>query len=240
MLKPASTALKWPKTPHQSCHLYSFPSFCPPLQPLCVHNSAGKTTFLKANLILNCFLFPLSGVSSVDSSSGWWLERHGSSFCSVYDGALEPLGTVPPQIKTIGVFLNMGGGVLSFHNPLTQEHLTTLPTRFDPAGVLPALSLCQGRLRLRCGLPPPSFVFLSKDSTYRGPRGAGGGRWRREVNFQSVRKVIQKFEELAMSDSDSGLVSSFGSSCCTLASLPDPGISGLVLTEHTGQETSAE
>ncbi|CAJ1066103.1 uncharacterized protein LOC122879218 isoform X1 [Xyrichtys novacula] len=159
------------------------------------------------------------GVSSADGTCGWWLERHGSSFFAVFDGSLEPLRTVPPQIKTLGVFLNISGGALSFHNPLTQEHLATLPTRFGSAGVLPALGLGQGRLRLHCGLPPPPHVFLSKYSTYKGPRGAGGGRWRREVPFQSVRKVIQKFEELAVSDSDSGLVSSFGSSCSTLTSL---------------------
>ncbi|XP_044059021.1 uncharacterized protein LOC122879218 isoform X2 [Siniperca chuatsi] len=177
------------------------------------------------------------GVSSLDGSGGWWLERQGLSFSAVYDGSWEPLCTVPPQIKTLGVFLNIGGGALSFHNPLTQEHLATLPTRFNPAGVLPALGLGQGRLRLRCGLPPPPHVFLSKDSVYRGPCGAGGGRWRREIPFQSVRKVIQKFEELAVSDSDSGLVSSFGSSCSTLTSLSDVGIPGLFPSGHAGQET---
>ncbi|KAK5868224.1 hypothetical protein PBY51_009257 [Eleginops maclovinus] len=159
------------------------------------------------------------GVSSPEGSVGWWLERRGSSFGVVYDGSREPLCSVPPQIKTVGVFLNMGGGVLSFHNALTREHLTTLPTRFPPAGVTPALGLDQGRLRIRCGLPPPPHVFLGKDSAYRGPCGAGGGRWSREIPFQPVRRVIQKFEELAVSDSDSGLVS--GSSCSTLASLPE-------------------
>ncbi|KAI9529015.1 hypothetical protein NQZ68_015782 [Dissostichus eleginoides] len=161
------------------------------------------------------------GVSSPDGSVGWWLERHGSSFCVVYDGSREPLCSVPPQIKTLGVFLNMGGGVLSFHNALTREHLTSLPTLFPPVGVTPALGLNQGRLRVRCGLPPPPHVFLGKDSAYRGPCGAGGGRWSREIPFQPVRKVIQKFEELAVSDSDSGLVSGSGSCCSTLASLPD-------------------
>ncbi|XP_060902143.1 uncharacterized protein LOC132980184 [Labrus mixtus] len=180
------------------------------------------------------------GVSAVDASCGWWLDRHGPSFCAVYDGSLEPLCTVPPQIKTLGVFLNIGGGALSFHNPLTQEHLATLSTRFHRAGVRPALGLRQGRLRVRCGLPPPAHVFLSKDSTYRGPRGAGGGRWQRELPFHSVRKVIQKFEELAVSDSDSGLVSSFGSSCSTLVSLPDLGIPGMFPSGPTGQETAAE
>ncbi|TKS81443.1 hypothetical protein D9C73_015548 [Collichthys lucidus] len=124
--------------------------------------------------------------------------------------------------------------------PLTQEHLATLPTRFDPAGVLPALCLGQGRLKLRCGLPPPSHVFLSKDSAYRGRCGTGGGQWRREIPFQSVRKVIQKFEELAVSDSDSGLVSSFGSSCSTLASLPDLRIPGMFPSGQVGQDSGVE
>ncbi|XP_051252484.1 probable E3 ubiquitin-protein ligase MID2 isoform X2 [Dicentrarchus labrax] len=180
------------------------------------------------------------GVSSLDGSGGWWLQRQGLSFCAVYDGSQEPLCTVPPQIKTLGVFLNIGGGTLSFYNPLTQEHIATLPTRFHSAGVLPALGLGQGRLRLRCGLPPPPHVFLSKDSAYRGSCGAGGGRWRREIPFQSVRKVIQKFEELAVSDSDSGLVSSFGSSCSTLVSLPDLRIPGMFPSGQAGQETGAE
>ncbi|KAG7470998.1 hypothetical protein MATL_G00119770 [Megalops atlanticus] len=161
------------------------------------------------------------GVISVDEERGWWLERRGTSFCAMFDERREPLSAVPPQMKTVGVFLNMGGGALSFHNALTQEHLATLPSCFSP-GVRPALGLGRGRLRLRCGLPPPPHVFLCRSSIYRGPAGAGGGRWRRDVRFQSVRSFIQKFEELAASDSDSGLVSSFGSSCSTLASLPDP------------------
>lgn len=124
---------------------------------------------------------------------------------------------LPPCIKTIGMFLNLGGGCLSFHNPLTQEHLATLPTRFPPAGVLPALGLSQGRLRLRCGLPPPSHVFLGRSSTYRRPGGAGWRRWHiGDVPFHSVRAVIQKFEELAEWDADLGLTSSF--SCSTLTS----------------------
>lgn len=156
----------------------------------------------------------------------------------MYDGSREPLFTVPPQIKTVGVFLNVGGGVLSLHNPVTQEHLATLPTRFNPSGVLPALGLAEGRLRLRCGLPPPPHVFLCKGSAYRGRCGRGGGRWRRDIPFKPVRKVIQKFEELAVSDSDSGFLSSFGSSCSTLTSLPDVGIPPLVPSEHAGQAGS--
>lgn len=176
---------------------------------------------------------------SSDGSVGWWLQRQNLSFFAVYDGSCEPLCTVPPQIKTIGVFLNIGGGTLGFHNPLTQEHLVTLPTCFSPAGVLPALGLGQGKLRLRCGLPPPPHVFLRKESAYRGSRGSCGGRWSREVPFQSVRKVIQKFEELALSDSDSGLVSNFGSSCSTLASLSDTGLPPFPYG-HTGQEAVAD
>ncbi|CAG06380.1 unnamed protein product [Tetraodon nigroviridis] len=100
----------------------------------------------------------------------WEVEVCNSSvYRIVYDTTQEPLCSVPPQIKTIGVFLNIGGGILSFHNPLTQEHLATLPTLFHPAGVRPALCLGQGRIRLRSGLPPPSHVFLCRNSNYRGP-----------------------------------------------------------------------
>lgn len=190
--------------------------------------------------VWNTTLVSISGVRSLDGPDGWWLGRHGLFFFAVYDGSQEPLCSVPPQIKTLGVFLNIGGGTLSFHNPLTQEHLATLPTRFEAAGVLPALGLGQGHLRLRCSLPPPPHVFLSKDSAYRVSCDSGGGGWRREITFQSVRKVIQKFEELAVSDSDSGLVSSFGSSSSTLASLPDLGIPGMVPSGQAGQETGAE
>lgn len=184
--------------------------------------------------------FPLSGVRLADGSGGYWFQRRGLFFCAVYDGSQELLCNVPPQIKTVGLFLNIGGGALSFHNPLTQEHLATLPARFSPTGVLPALSLGQGRLKLRCGLPPPPHVFLNKASAYRGPSGAGGVPWRREIPFQSVKKVIHKFEELSVSDSDSGILSSFGSSCSTLASLPDLEIPGPVPTGQPGQETEAE
>lgn len=176
----------------------------------------------------------------MDGYGAWWLERQGLSFCAVYDGSWEPLYTVPPRIKNIGVFLNIGGGTLSFHNPLTQEHLATLPTRFSPAGVLPALGLGQGQLRLRCSLPPPPHVFLSKDSTYKGPCVARGDQWRRGIPFQSVRKVIQKFEELAVTESDSGLVSSLGSPCSTLASLSDLGTPGMFPSRHAGQEAGVE
>ncbi|XP_077422953.1 fibronectin type III and SPRY domain-containing protein 2 isoform X2 [Vanacampus margaritifer] len=140
------------------------------------------------------------GVSSVDGHESWLLERQSLSFFTVYDGRRESLNTVPPQIKTIGVFLNIGGGALSFHNPVTQEHLVTLPTRFNPLGVLPTLGLGQGWLRLRCGLPPPLYVFLSKNSAYRAPCGSSRGRVQRDIPFRSVRKVIQKFEKLSASN----------------------------------------
>lgn len=181
-----------------------------------------------------------AGVRSADAADGCWLQRDGQSFCTVYDGRLESLSAVPPRIKTVGVFLNLGGGVLSLHNPVTQEHLATLPTRFNPAGVLPPLGLGQGRLRLRCGLPPPLHVFLCRDSTYRGSCGRGGTQWQRGIPFKPVRKVIQKFEELALSDSDSGFLSSFGSSCSTLTSIPDVGIPIPVPSELAGQTGSRD
>ncbi|XP_013881151.1 uncharacterized protein LOC106530123 isoform X2 [Austrofundulus limnaeus] len=158
------------------------------------------------------------GVMSLDGS-GWWLETNGLSFSAVYDGSCETVCTVPPKIKTLGIFLNVGGGTISFYNPLTQEHLASLPTRFSPAGVLPFLSLGQGKLRLRCGLPPPSFVFLGKSSAYRGRCKPSGAQWRSDVSFPLVRRVIEKFERLA-SNSDSDPVSSFASSSCSLMSPP--------------------
>ncbi|XP_061775441.1 uncharacterized protein LOC133564931 isoform X1 [Nerophis ophidion] len=151
------------------------------------------------------------GVSSLHNSKGWWLERHGLSFCAVYDGCREPLVTVPPQIKTLGLFLNFGGGTLSFYNVVTQEHLVTLPTCFNASGVLPTLGLGQGWLRLRCGLPPPPYVFLSKNSTYRHPCGSSRGRWQKDITFRSVGKVIQKFEEMSAANSSS--MPGFGSHC---------------------------
>lgn len=145
-------------------------------------------------------LLSYSGVHSLNDSRSWWFERQGLHFSAVYDGTLEPIYTVPPWIKTVGLFLNIGGGVLSFHNAVSQEHLVTMPTRFNPTEVLPAFGLGQGRLRLRCGLPPPPYVFYSKDSTYREAQGAGVGTWRRGVSFGSVKKVVQRFEELALSE----------------------------------------
>ncbi|KAL0175246.1 hypothetical protein M9458_031214, partial [Cirrhinus mrigala] len=147
-------------------------------------------------------------ISSRDGR-GWWLERRGSAFHAVFDGRSELLPSIPPQLKTVGVFLNVGGASITFHNPVTQEFLAAVPSHFS-IPLRPALQLGQGRLKLRPGLPPPNHVFLSHSSAYRGP--GGPERWRRDVAFRSVRAVIQKFEELATtSDSDSGLVSSVGS-----------------------------
>ncbi|XP_026870696.2 uncharacterized protein LOC113580388 isoform X2 [Electrophorus electricus] len=159
------------------------------------------------------------GVCSLDGDQAWWFERRGPAFHAVFDGRHELLPSVPPQLKTVGVFLNVGGFSLTFHNPLTQELLTAIPSHFIPP-LCPAFQLGQGRLKLRPGLPPPSHIFLSCSTAYRGPEGAGGGRWKRDVAFRSVRTVIQKFEEMAMSDSDSGLMSSYSSS--SQASLPEP------------------
>ncbi|KAB5550141.1 hypothetical protein PHYPO_G00050400 [Pangasianodon hypophthalmus] len=160
------------------------------------------------------------GVSSLAGGEAWWFERHGSGFHAVFDGRRELLPSVPPHLKTVGVFLNVGGASLTFHNPLTEELLATIPSVFTPP-LSPAFQLGQGRLKLRPGLPPPNHVFLSRNSAYRGPEGAGRGRWRRDVAFGSVRAVIQKFEEMAASDSDSGLMSSCSSNS-TLTSIPDP------------------
>ncbi|XP_072547528.1 uncharacterized protein [Salminus brasiliensis] len=159
------------------------------------------------------------GVSSLAGDQTWWFERCGPAFHAVFDGRHELLPSVPPQLKTVGVFLNVGGLSLTFHNPLTQELLTAIPARFTPP-LCPAIQLGHGKLKLRPGLPPPSHVFLSCGSAYRGPEGAGRGRWRQDVPFSSVRTVIQKFEEMAASDTDSGLMSGYSSSS-TLASLPE-------------------
>lgn len=162
----------------------------------------------------------------------WWFERRGSGFHAVFDGRCEHLPSVPPQLKTVGVFLNVGGACLTFHNPLTEELLAVIPSIFTPP-LCPAFQLGQGRLKLRPGLPPPNHVFLSRNSTYRGPEEVGRGQWRRDVAFGSVRAVIQKFEEMVASDSDSGLMSSCSSNS-TLTSIPDP--SAETSTHHPVQE----
>ncbi|XP_043086375.1 cardiomyopathy-associated protein 5-like [Puntigrus tetrazona] len=161
--------------------------------------------------VCNSAIYRIGVISSCDGR-GWWLERRGSAFRTVFDGQRELLPSVPPQLKTVGVFLNVGGASITFHNTVTQEFLAAIPAHFS-APLRPAFQLGQGRLKLRPGLPPPNHVFLSHSSAYRGPGGAGGGRWRRDVAFGSVRAVIQKFEEIsaAISDSDSGLVSSISS-----------------------------
>ncbi|XP_026994641.2 uncharacterized protein LOC113637896 [Tachysurus fulvidraco] len=168
--------------------------------------------------VCNSALYRIGVRSLAGGGEAWWFERRGSGFHAVFDGRRELLPSVPPQIKTVGMFLNVGGSSITFHNPLTEELLATIPSFFTPP-LCPAFQLGQGRLKLRSGLPPPNHVFLSRNSAYRGPEGAGRGRWRRDVAFGSVRPVIEKFEEMAGSDSESGLTSSCSSNS-TLTSIP--------------------
>ncbi|KAK7882804.1 hypothetical protein WMY93_028978 [Mugilogobius chulae] len=149
--------------------------------------------------VCNSVLYRI-GVRSRDTSQSWWFERRDLCFSAVYDGTAEPIYSVPPGIKTVGLFLNVNGGVISFYNTLSHEHLVSLPTRFDPGGVVPAFALGQGRLKIRTGLTSPPLVFHSKNSGYRGVhQGTEAGLWRRGLAFRSVKKVVEKFEELALS-----------------------------------------
>ncbi|XP_076850556.1 E3 ubiquitin-protein ligase Midline-1 isoform X2 [Brachyhypopomus gauderio] len=192
--------------------------FCTHLPQVCGNVTIHRGQYYWEVDVCNSALYRI-GIRSLDGNREWWFERRGSAFHAVFDGRHELLPSVPPQLKTVGMFLNVGGFSLTFHNPLTQELLTAIPSHFTPP-LCPAFQLGQGRLKLRPGLPPPSHVFLSCSSAYRGPRGAGRGHWRRDVAFGSVRSVIQRFEEMATSDSDSGLMSSYSSS--SQASLPEP------------------
>ncbi|XP_066501107.1 uncharacterized protein [Hoplias malabaricus] len=192
---------------------------CAPLPQVCGNVAIHRGQYYWEVDVCNSTLYRI-GVSSLADNRAWWLERCGPAFHAVFDGRHELLPSIPPQLKTVGVFLNVGGASLTFHNPLTQELLAAIPSHFS-LPLCPALQLGHGRLKLRPGLPPPTHVFRSRGSAYRGPEGAGTGRWRRDVPFGSVRTVIQKFEKMATSDSDSGLTSSYDSSS-TLASLPDP------------------
>ncbi|XP_078812658.1 uncharacterized protein LOC105355490 isoform X2 [Oryzias latipes] len=72
------------------------------------------------------------GVCSLDGCSGWWLQRNGVCFSAVYDGCDEPVHSVPPGIKTIGVFFNLGGGILSFHNPYYYPIMLHVPPLYVP------------------------------------------------------------------------------------------------------------
>ncbi|XP_072547527.1 uncharacterized protein [Salminus brasiliensis] len=191
---------------------------CAPLPQVCGNVVIHRGQYYWEVDVCNSALYRI-GVSSLAGDQTWWFERCGPAFHAVFDGRHELLPSVPPQLKTVGVFLNVGGLSLTFHNPLTQELLTAIPARFTPP-LCPAIQLGHGKLKLRPGLPPPSHVFLSCGSAYRGPEGAGRGRWRQDVPFSSVRTVIQKFEEMAASDTDSGLMSGYSSSS-TLASLPE-------------------
>ncbi|XP_022525256.2 uncharacterized protein LOC103031705 [Astyanax mexicanus] len=205
---------------------------CAPLPQVCGNVAVHRGQYYWEVDVCNSALYRI-GVTSLAGDLAWWFERCGPAFHTVFDGCHELLPSVPPQLKTVGVFLNVGGSSLTFHNPLTQELLAAIPARFTPP-LSPAIQLGHGKLKLRPGLPPPSHVFSSCGSAYRGPGGAGRGRWRQEVTFSSVRTVIQKFEEMAASESDSGLMSSFSSSS-TLASLPEPSC-GLERAHPSGQE----
>ncbi|XP_028319616.1 probable E3 ubiquitin-protein ligase MID2 [Gouania willdenowi] len=197
-----------PSTAHPSLHL----SDAPPTVTISQWESRGAQTTptVCADAVLtqgqfywevdvcNSALYRI-GVMSSDGCAGWWFQRQGNSFSAVYDGSSEPLSTVPPHIRTIGLFLCIGAGTLSFHNPLTEEHLATLPTIFGSAGVVPAVGLGQGRLRLRSGLPPPCCVFFYNNSAYREPGSSRRGWRNTNVGFWSVKTLIQKFEELVVS-----------------------------------------
>ncbi|KAL1260336.1 hypothetical protein QQF64_008163 [Cirrhinus molitorella] len=206
----SSSALAVTFTGHMcSSHDRSDQDSCP-LPQVCGSTSVSRGQYYWEVDVCNSTIYRIGVFSSCDGR-GWWFERRGSAFHAVFDGRRELLPSVPPQLKTVGVFLNVGGASITFHNPVTQEFLVAIPSHFS-VPLSPALQLGQGRLKLRPGLPPPNHVFLSHSSAYRGPGGAGSGRWRRDVAFGSVRAVIQKFEEMTTaSDSDSGLVSSVGS-----------------------------
>ncbi|KAA0701659.1 hypothetical protein E1301_Tti020955 [Triplophysa tibetana] len=191
-----------------------------PLPQVCGGVSIYRGQYYWEVDVCNSALYRIGVISSSDGR-GWWLERRGSSCHAVFDGRRELLPSVPPQLKTVGVFLNVGGASLTFHNSVTQEFLAAIPSHFT-VPLRPALQLGQGKLKLRSGLPPPNHVFLGHNSAYRGPGGAGTRRWRRDVAFGSVKAVIEKFEmSSGGSDSDSGLMSSFCSSS-TLGSLSEP------------------
>ncbi|XP_048017312.1 ret finger protein-like 4B [Megalobrama amblycephala] len=206
-LRLSSSALTVSVTGHVCCERTNQDEGLP---QVCGSVSVSRGQYYWEIDVCNSALYRIGVISSCDGR-GWWLERRGSAFHAVFDGRRELLPSVPPQLKTVGVFLNVGGASITFHNPVTQEFLAAVPSHFS-VPLRPALQLGQGRLKLRPGLPPPNHVFLSPSSAYRGPGGAGSGRWRRDVSFGSVRAVVQKFEEMsAVSDSDSGLVSSVGS-----------------------------
>ncbi|XP_042596022.1 ret finger protein-like 4B [Cyprinus carpio] len=152
-----------------------------PLPQVCGSVSVSRGQYYWEVDVCNSAIYRIGVISSCDGR-GWWLERRGSAFHTVFEGQHELLPSVPPQLKTVGVFLNVGGASITFHNPVTQEFLAAIPAHFS-APLHPALQLGQGRLKLRPGLPPPNHVFLSHSSAYRGPGGAGSGRWRRDVTF---------------------------------------------------------
>ncbi|XP_056612060.1 ret finger protein-like 4A [Triplophysa dalaica] len=144
-----------------------------PLPQVCGGVSISRGQYYWEVDVCNSTLYRIGVISSSDGR-GWWLERRGSSCHAVFDGRRELLPSVPPQLKTVGVFLNVGGASLTFHNSVTQEFLAAIPSHFT-VPLRPALQLGQGKLKLRPGLPPPNHVFLGHNSAYRGPGGAGNG-----------------------------------------------------------------
>ncbi|XP_046719102.1 uncharacterized protein LOC124394721 isoform X1 [Silurus meridionalis] len=201
---------------------------CTSLPQVCADVEIRRGQYYWEVDVCNSALYRI-GVISLAGGETWWFERHGSGFHVLFDRRRELLPSIPPQLKTVGVFLNVGGASLTFHNPLTEELLAAIPSIFTPP-LRPAFQLGQGRLKVRPGLPPPNHVFLSRNSSYRGPEGVGRWQWSRDVAFGSVRPVIQKFEEMATSDSDSGLMSSCSStSSSTLTSI-------ILTSHHSAQE----
>ncbi|CAB1427624.1 unnamed protein product [Pleuronectes platessa] len=116
-----------PATPPPGNKMTSDPTVPLDLPQVCADVVIARGQYYWEVDVCNSSLYRI-GVISLDGCRGWWLERQGLSFWAVYDGSWEPLYTVPPQIKSLGIFLNIGGGALSFHNPLTHEHLATLAT----------------------------------------------------------------------------------------------------------------
>ncbi|XP_043926339.1 E3 ubiquitin-protein ligase TRIM68-like isoform X2 [Protopterus annectens] len=156
----------------------------------------------------------------------WYLQRLGGTFSVFYDGYTEQLDSMPQHVNKIGVCINYTGGTLSFYNVAAQEHLCTIPTRFLQY-VNPAFSLKEGSLSILCGLPVPNFVFSVKANVCSDK--VTENSWHKDLAFSAVASFIQKFEDLTVTDSDSGLISSNYGSCSTLNSW-----SGASSADHSG------
>nr|XP_005996831.1 PREDICTED: E3 ubiquitin-protein ligase TRIM69-like [Latimeria chalumnae] len=158
-----------------------------------------------------------------ETPQSWCLEQCGTDFSILYDGRIEKLGNTPLNMKKIGVLLNRTGGTLSFYNVTEQGLFCTIPSCF-PKPVCPAFTLAQGKLTIFCGFTVPDYVFTFKASIYRW-NGQTGSSWYQD-DSSSLIPLIQKFEGTCLTDSDSGLMSTYGSSS-TLNSW-----SGALSTEH--------